>query len=204
MIDTSTAALRKLADQSTHPLRIQISPEHFRELMLTVAAEKEVFDLLFAARDENKDAKEAQQPTTKEVVIQRQRDRMNSRFENRPPSKQTADFDLPQPPSVDDGIPNDVPLPSHCQSVYREGWIRYTEEAMHQYAEAYAKAAVDAAIASKPKPAPVLLTDEEMREALELIAAPKRPDGTWNRDREACRQLAAEALGRYDEKQKGM
>lgn len=39
----------------------------------------------------------------------------------------------------------------------------------------------------------------EMREALELIAAPMRPDGTWNRDREACRELAAEALGRYDD-----
>jgi hypothetical protein len=39
----------------------------------------------------------------------------------------------------------------------------------------------------------------EMRAALELIAAPMRPDGTWNRDREACRELAAEALGRYDD-----
>lgn len=39
----------------------------------------------------------------------------------------------------------------------------------------------------------------EMREALELIAAPPRPDGTWNRDREACRQIASEALGRYDD-----
>jgi hypothetical protein len=39
----------------------------------------------------------------------------------------------------------------------------------------------------------------EMREALELIAAPMRPDGTWNRDREACRELAAETLGRYDD-----
>lgn len=39
----------------------------------------------------------------------------------------------------------------------------------------------------------------QAREALELIAAPMRPDGTWNRDREACRQLAAEALGRYDD-----
>lgn len=39
----------------------------------------------------------------------------------------------------------------------------------------------------------------EMREALELIATPQRPDGTWNRDREACRELAAEALGRYDD-----
>ena len=30
--------------------------------------------------------------------------------------------------------------------------------------------------------------------ALELIAAGPRPDGTWNRDREACRQLALQAL----------
>ena len=37
---------------------------------------------------------------------------------------------------------------------------------------------------------------DAMRCALELIAAPMRPDGTWNRDREACRQLAAEALRR--------
>lgn len=35
----------------------------------------------------------------------------------------------------------------------------------------------------------------QARKALELIAAPQRSDGTWNRDREACRQLAAEALG---------
>ena len=39
----------------------------------------------------------------------------------------------------------------------------------------------------------------QARAALELIAAPQRPDGTWNRDREACRQIAAEALGRYDD-----
>ena len=38
-----------------------------------------------------------------------------------------------------------------------------------------------------------------MREALELIATPMRPDGTWNRDREACRALAAEALHRPDD-----
>lgn len=37
------------------------------------------------------------------------------------------------------------------------------------------------------------------REVLELIAAPVRPDGTWNRDREACRQMAAEALGKYED-----
>lgn len=34
-----------------------------------------------------------------------------------------------------------------------------------------------------------------MREALELIAAPMRPDGTWNRDRQACAELARGALG---------
>ena len=39
----------------------------------------------------------------------------------------------------------------------------------------------------------------QAREVLELIAAPMRPDGTWNRDREACRQMAAEALGKYED-----
>ena len=31
-------------------------------------------------------------------------------------------------------------------------------------------------------------------EALELIAAPMRPDGTWNRERLACQQIAIAAL----------
>lgn len=35
---------------------------------------------------------------------------------------------------------------------------------------------------------------DECCQALQLIAAPMRPDGTWNRDRESCRQLAEEAL----------
>jgi hypothetical protein len=35
-------------------------------------------------------------------------------------------------------------------------------------------------------------------ETLALIAAPMRPDGTWNRDREACRQLAAAELERLN------
>ena len=52
----------------------------------------------------------------------------------------------------------------------------------------------DAGYARRPS-----LRARDMRKALELIAAPQRPDGTWNRDREACRQLAAEALGRYDD-----
>ncbi len=33
-----------------------------------------------------------------------------------------------------------------------------------------------------------------LREALELIAIPVRSDGTYNRSREACEQLAREAL----------
>jgi hypothetical protein len=33
-----------------------------------------------------------------------------------------------------------------------------------------------------------------LREALELIAMPVRSDGTYNRSREACEQLAREAL----------
>ena len=39
---------------------------------------------------------------------------------------------------------------------------------------------------------------EGMRRALELIAAPMRPDGTWNRDRLACQQLAEEALAKMN------
>ncbi len=35
---------------------------------------------------------------------------------------------------------------------------------------------------------------EIMVAALHLIAAPKRPDGTYNRCREACEQLAKETL----------
>ena len=37
---------------------------------------------------------------------------------------------------------------------------------------------------------------QELRAALELIAAPKRADGTYNRSREACAQLAREALAK--------
>lgn len=32
------------------------------------------------------------------------------------------------------------------------------------------------------------------RDALMLIAAPQRPDGTWNRERAACQKLALDAL----------
>jgi len=33
-----------------------------------------------------------------------------------------------------------------------------------------------------------------LRQALELIACPERPDGTYNRDRRACELLAKDAL----------
>jgi hypothetical protein len=36
--------------------------------------------------------------------------------------------------------------------------------------------------------------NRRLRAALELIATPPRPDGTWNRDRQACYELAREAL----------
>lgn len=42
------------------------------------------------------------------------------------------------------------------------------------------------------------LADTE--EVLKLIAAPKRPDGTYNRSREACEQLARECLDRIAQK----
>jgi len=35
---------------------------------------------------------------------------------------------------------------------------------------------------------------DRLRAALELVAMPKRPDGTYNRGREACEQVATEAL----------
>ena len=35
---------------------------------------------------------------------------------------------------------------------------------------------------------------DQCRAALELIASPIRPDGTWNRDRAACQQIAREAI----------
>lgn len=40
------------------------------------------------------------------------------------------------------------------------------------------------------------LEHAQMRSTLELIAAPRRPDGTYNRSREACEILAREALER--------
>jgi hypothetical protein len=33
-----------------------------------------------------------------------------------------------------------------------------------------------------------------MESALMLISTPRRPDGSWNRDRESCRKLAQQVL----------
>ena len=33
--------------------------------------------------------------------------------------------------------------------------------------------------------------------ALEVIATPKRPDGTFNRDRESCQELAETVLNKF-------
>lgn len=40
----------------------------------------------------------------------------------------------------------------------------------------------------------------EYESTLRLIAAPKRPDGTFNRDRESCRALAENILKVYNSK----
>lgn len=40
----------------------------------------------------------------------------------------------------------------------------------------------------------------EAQSALELIASPKRPDGTYNRDRRACELLARDALAKISAK----
>ena len=40
----------------------------------------------------------------------------------------------------------------------------------------------------------LIIEVSRLRAALEMIASPMRPDGTWNRDREACRQLAEKVL----------
>ena len=40
----------------------------------------------------------------------------------------------------------------------------------------------------------LIIQIEEYRSALALIASPMRLDGTWNRDRKACQQLAEKTL----------
>ena len=40
----------------------------------------------------------------------------------------------------------------------------------------------------------VITALEEAKAVLRLIASPRRPDGTYNRDRQACEDLARETL----------
>lgn len=46
---------------------------------------------------------------------------------------------------------------------------------------------------------PLLSGYVEMQAVLELIAVPARPDGTYNRDREACGELARVTLRKISE-----
>lgn len=59
---------------------------------------------------------------------------------------------------------------------------------IHPCADACRLAELDAEIKRLEK------ENVRFRIALNLIAAPMRPDGTYNRDRDACRILAEEAL----------
>lgn len=107
---------------------------------------------------------------------------------------------LAQPPmgkaSTDVGVPVYVvkkaePVQEPCNKSCAPG---YCYCAVQQAEPTRSQQMADAGFTRRPS-----LWSLQAREALELIAAPQRPDGTWNRDREACRQLAAEALGRYDD-----
>lgn len=81
-----------------------------------------------------------------------------------------------------------------CFTTARQAALAAWEEASRAAGTTRSQALTSAGFTRRPS-----LRAMDMREALELIAAPKRPDGTWNRDREACRQIAAEALGRYED-----
>jgi len=73
--------------------------------------------------------------------------------------------------------------------------IRERDAALEQPERTHSQKLADAGFTRRPS-----LWAWQARAALELIAAPMRPDGTWNRDREACMELAAETLGRTDDK----
>ena len=197
-IDTSPAALRKLYDEYLGDYE---NTKVMRDTLLAVAAEKEAQAtvdagalrmalnvLRRAGKDEVADALEAGAVRGAEKEAQQSEPSM-SMFASRADYDASVEAQHHPEQHLEMVAPADVPLPEPDRVDDRASESAWSQSLMHQYAEAYAKAAVAA--------------EREMRDALELIAAPKRPDGTWNRDREACRQLAADALGRYDEKQKG-
>lgn len=57
-----------------------------------------------------------------------------------------------------------------------------------------AREAMKAARADVDEQSALIARCEELADALSKIAAPKRPDGTYNLSREACEQIAREAL----------
>jgi len=94
-------------------------------------------------------------------------------------------------------------LPEHSMDMHMVAIPMRCRDDAKRYAERYAKAYAEHAVARERQRTMFSrrpgLWALQAREVLELIAAPQRPDGTWNRDREACRKLAAEALGRYED-----
>ena len=88
---------------------------------------------------------------------------------------------------------SNVPLPP------LQDWnFGYTTSDMHAHAAAVSAALLESMASERHR---AFLLAERVRvleEALELIAAPMRPDGTWNRERLACQQIAVAALKRED------
>ena len=119
---------------------------------------------------------------------------------NQPEANQSPNADAGRGLSEGLGpLPEAAGLVAHEGGFRREPWVTdepaYSAEQMREYAEhAVARERQRTMFARRPG-----LWALRAREVLELIAAPMRPDGTWNRDREACRQMAAEALGRYED-----
>jgi hypothetical protein len=89
-----------------------------------------------------------------------------------------SDVPLPQPDAYEYLIAGVWRTETHFNGVKaKDHRCLYATEKVHAHA-----AAVSAA------------ENARLREALELIAAPMRPDGTWNRERLACQQIAVAAL----------
>nr|DAL53117.1 MAG TPA_asm: hypothetical protein [Caudoviricetes sp.] len=118
-----------------------------------------------------------------------------------------TDIKLRPLPEADDSVENRAQWPF---VTYSDVWL---QESVQDYARANMEpllAEIEALRASKgatyikyellhAELAKSKAQAERLAEALRLIAAPMRPDGTWNRDREACRQIACDALTDHDQ-----
>lgn len=97
------------------------------------------------------------------------------------------------------------PLPKHAMDMHMVAIPMRCRDDAKRYADHYARTYAAQEVAAERERQRTMFSRRpglwalQAREVLELIAAPMRPDGTWNRDREACRQMAAEALGRYED-----